>query len=1218
MDTELVNEIKRRLRIMSKRIIRVGVVILLIILLLGGALYKIKLDDGTYKEGDWANTQYAAEQFMQGTSISQDGKITTNMTAQELWDKLMEEGSRVDLYLDGPDELQKLMNAEMVTQYLDTRPNPDEEINWEKINKVDSNEVQGIVKLKRAKSDGTISTMTYVTPEEFQSYIDAYNASGSEADKSEALKHFTLEKTTAGSNISNVTPIQAGETINIPAGLGSVHTYMGWQIITSTTSTQYKLREQAGMNFDEEGFGRINGRYVIACTLTYGNVGDYVDFYQEDGTIIPCIIGDIKNQNDAGCNEWGHLDGTCIIEFVVDKTTWYNPMHDNPGTPNCHPEWNQNITKAVNGGSYFDNPDFGSEDIKPNEGNSNTDTNTSSGEDILCWPVEPQYKTITSQFGYRGDIGVAGATADHGAIDIAGSGIDGTNVYACENGTVIAVSNDGSYSKGAGNYVNIDHGNGYVTKYFHMQTGSITVKVGDQVTKGQAIGKVGTTGASSGPHCHFQVEYNGEKIDPLTFKYNNGMGNGTGGFGIGSGNVNSNTSTTTSYYAKVATWNEVTNTVESNDPDVQSYSTTTYRMTETKINYQDFISGYTMPFDYLWDLLVVSEDQGFVSDLAQLVLDSEIEITVHDNLSINTNVNTYTYKENEKIVSDNVKIVGVSQEGGTMSASPTEPGIKINSVDRKVVRTVITKTNTLDISLTKADVWIVKYVKKYTYEVPENVVTQGGAGNMEDIPYTDSPDHKTNSDDIGYAESQRQIYHNQWLQQYPDISTSVQSVQCSYYYSTTNRNESIVNTLQSNKYVSSPGKIEEEKTDKNSKEPNFVTILLDDNNTEAKHNILGTSSWLFAVLEQNDTTKDVLLDLTKYLLYKASGNTKYWDPDEQFDFSIFNPDNFKNNAGGKSGIDGVPGQIYDFLLEKGVPPVGAAAILGNIQAESSFNPSSVNSSGHSGLCQWDPDRFAGLKKLASEKGKDWTDVEIQLEYIWQELNGSFSDVKDVIMSATQESDMEYATWYFGRNYEIYFTGTWPSSKDQSATRYKYAQEWYQKYKQNSKSANGGGTIYYQNDYASVPYGDSNMEKCGCGPTCFAMVATDYSGRQITPEDAVSWCGNTYYELDKGTSWSYFAAAASHFNLPCSVIDLGNDINAAVNQLKNGNLVISSQGPGIFTNAGHFILLSSVDSSGGIKVRDPNKSNAVGKGYKDRTFSASEISASGKNYWAFVK
>lgn len=151
-----------------------------------------------------------------------------------------------------------------------------------------------------------------------------------------------------------VQPITNGQEISIPAGLGSVHTYMGWQLITAPDSRQYQLREQAGMNFDSEGFGIIDGRYVIACTTTFGQVGDYIDFYQEDGSVIHCIIGDIKSQGDAGCTPWGHQNGQCIIEFVVDYNSWYGtPMHANPGTSSCHPEWNQNIVRAVNGGSWF-------------------------------------------------------------------------------------------------------------------------------------------------------------------------------------------------------------------------------------------------------------------------------------------------------------------------------------------------------------------------------------------------------------------------------------------------------------------------------------------------------------------------------------------------------------------------------------------------------------------------------------------------------------------------------------------------------------------------------------------------------------------------------------------------------------------------------------------------------------------------------------------------
>ena len=70
------------------------------------------------------------------------------------------------------------------------------------------------------------------------------------------------------------------------------------------------------------------------------------------------------------------------------------------------------------------------------------------------------------------------------------------------------------YNGGAGNWVEIDHGDGYVSKYMHHQTGSTLVKPGDKVEKGQQIASVGSTGASTGPHCHFQIEKDG-----VIFKY---------------------------------------------------------------------------------------------------------------------------------------------------------------------------------------------------------------------------------------------------------------------------------------------------------------------------------------------------------------------------------------------------------------------------------------------------------------------------------------------------------------------------------------------------------------------------------------------------------------------------------------------------------------------------------------------------------------------------
>ncbi len=142
-----------------------------------------------------------------------------------------------------------------------------------------------------------------------------------------------------------------GTRVSIPAGLGNEYSYMGWQCITDPSSNQYRLRESAGMNFDSQGFAKIGDRYVVATTLTFGNVGDYIDVVQSDGTVIKCVIGDIKNQNDAGCNMWGHNNGQCVVEFVVDRSSWYGTSNTVVG---MHPEWNQSVNSIINKGNYWD------------------------------------------------------------------------------------------------------------------------------------------------------------------------------------------------------------------------------------------------------------------------------------------------------------------------------------------------------------------------------------------------------------------------------------------------------------------------------------------------------------------------------------------------------------------------------------------------------------------------------------------------------------------------------------------------------------------------------------------------------------------------------------------------------------------------------------------------------------------------------------------------
>ena len=121
------------------------------------------------------------------------------------------------------------------------------------------------------------------------------------------------------------------------------------------------------------------------------------------------------------------------------------------------------------------------------------------------WPTSGR---ITSYFGGRRSPGGIGST-NHKGIDIANS--YGAPVYAADGGTVTYAGWMGGY----GYLVQISHGNGYVTYYGHNS--SLLVSVGDHVYKGQQIARVGSTGNSTGNHCHFEVRYNGVAKNPLNY-----------------------------------------------------------------------------------------------------------------------------------------------------------------------------------------------------------------------------------------------------------------------------------------------------------------------------------------------------------------------------------------------------------------------------------------------------------------------------------------------------------------------------------------------------------------------------------------------------------------------------------------------------------------------------------------------------------------------------
>jgi murein DD-endopeptidase MepM/ murein hydrolase activator NlpD len=119
---------------------------------------------------------------------------------------------------------------------------------------------------------------------------------------------------------------------------------------------------------------------------------------------------------------------------------------------------------------------------------------------------------IASGFGYRIDP-IYKTAKFHAGLDFTAA--QGTPIYATANGTIATAGNAGN---GYGNHVIINHGYGYETLYGHMVR--VKVRSGQKVTRGEVIGWVGSTGKSTGPHCHYEVRKNGQKIDPVYFFYN--------------------------------------------------------------------------------------------------------------------------------------------------------------------------------------------------------------------------------------------------------------------------------------------------------------------------------------------------------------------------------------------------------------------------------------------------------------------------------------------------------------------------------------------------------------------------------------------------------------------------------------------------------------------------------------------------------------------------
>lgn len=134
------------------------------------------------------------------------------------------------------------------------------------------------------------------------------------------------------------------------------------------------------------------------------------------------------------------------------------------------------------------------------------------------YPIKTDKLRVTSKYGKREYTYRGKRVKDfHNGIDLIG----GHEIVAAADGEVVSTRNEGK-QYGNGCYVRIKHSNGLYTLYYHLKSGSVTVKKGEKVTKGQVIGIIGKTGKATGVHLHYQIDKgsSASAIDPAEYVLN--------------------------------------------------------------------------------------------------------------------------------------------------------------------------------------------------------------------------------------------------------------------------------------------------------------------------------------------------------------------------------------------------------------------------------------------------------------------------------------------------------------------------------------------------------------------------------------------------------------------------------------------------------------------------------------------------------------------------
>ena len=539
---------------------------------------------------------------------------------------------------------------------------------------------------------------------------------------------------------------------------------------------------------------------------------------------------------------------------------------------------------------------------------------------------------------------------------------------------------------------------------------------------------------------------------------------------------------------------------EEGNSDQNTYD---FTINVTRINYQDVIQKYTMPFEFPLALLVITRNPEFCVEVAKLAMTSQegeevtkvsfepkIVVDIQDNLTSTYTKEDYGYTANFKL-QDYVKYyISIKNKKGDLVHQ--ENGIRLDEYPIEVEKVVsagsyrITEnwidTITPQLCVSEAITWIADYTSVYN--------------KIDDVIGPDIT-NISEGDDGGYSEVPD--YHKYLANQTFNYSLPSSTTSTSTMVSTleseekkilemkTGKNTEITTTTNTTKYNKSSSKVEAKwerflsllKIEKKEEKFNLKDLTKNDKLIKYKiensakgvspeNNLLNARETLYILLASN--TKTVTFEeIMRNLIGIYTGKIKADESD--FDFNIYEPDEFITVT---SGIYGgtIQEKVWFALKNLGYSDEVVAGAMGNIDYESSgFSPSAVEGGSGTGigLIQWSFGRRTQLELYASSKGLSWQDEDTQVEFLIAEISGQgpasayatrrtsgYIKNEGKAYTATHSdwanaTTVDEATLAFMRFFES------PKSVSSYGERCKRAQDYYNSFKGKTAPTNSGGT-----------------------------------------------------------------------------------------------------------------------------------------------------------------